>query len=72
MPSDREQIETIKTQALAQLADLRANPKPTYQIDGQQVSWESYAESLQRTVDWCDAKLSGYDPFEIASQGYTP
>ncbi len=70
--SDLEQIRTIKTRTLAQLAELRAAPKPTYSIDGQQVSWQSYAESLQRTVDWCDEKLVGEEPFEIQSQGCTP
>ena len=72
MPSDLEQLQTIKTRTLAQLSELRAAPKPTYSIDGQQVSWQSYIESLQRTVDWCDEKLAGEEPFEIRSQGYTP
>jgi hypothetical protein len=69
MPSDRESIKSL---ALAQLAELRASPKPSYSIDGQQVSWESYAASLMQTVDWCDEKLAGYEPFEHRSQGYTP
>jgi hypothetical protein len=71
MPSDIEQIETIKSEALAQLAELRAHPKPSYTVDGQQVSWTQYAESLERTVDWCDGKLAGYQPFEVRSQGVT-
>ena len=68
--SDREQMETIKNLALQQLVELRANPKPTYAIDGQSVSWESYVRSLERTVDWCNEKLVSEEPFEIASQGY--
>lgn len=71
MPSDKEQTETIKSQTLQQIADLRANPKPTYDIDGQSISWESYVESLQRTVDWCDRKLAGYDPYEHRTEGLT-
>ena len=71
MATDVEQLQAIRGQTLAQLVALRANPKPSYSIDGQQVSWESYAESLQRTVDWCDEKLSGSDPFEFQSQGRT-
>ncbi len=71
MPSDVEQLETIRSQALAQLIDLRANPKPSYSIDGQQVSWESYGESLQRTIDWCDARLAGREPLEIHTRGVT-
>ncbi len=71
MPTDRQQIETIRCQALSQLVDLRAHPKPTYSIDGQSVSWESYAGSLEATVDWCDVKLVGLDPFEVQSRGYS-
>jgi hypothetical protein len=72
MPNDIEQLQTIRSQSLEQLAELRANPKPSYSIDGQQVSWESYAASLQKTVDWCDEKLAGAEPFEFSSQVYTP
>ena len=69
--SDREQIESIRAQTLAQLIDLRANPKPTYSIDGQTVSWTDYIRSLQETIDWCDAKLIGLAPFEVQSQATT-
>jgi len=64
-----QQIESIRSQSLAQLDELRANPKPTYWLDAQRVHWEQYAESLQRTVDWCDRKLAAYEPFEVRSQG---
>ena len=33
MPTDAEQIALIKSQTLAQIADLTANPKPTYSLD---------------------------------------
>jgi len=71
MPNDRTQIETIRSLALAQLVELRTSPKPTYTIDGQKVSWETYIRSVEATVDWCDAKLIGLEPFEVRSQGYT-
>lgn len=71
MPSDLEQIQTIKTQTLAIIAELTANPKPSYYIDGQTVSWNDYLRSLQATVDWCERKLAGQEPFEIHSQGIT-
>lgn len=67
--SDAQQIQAIRSQSLAQLAALRAEPKPTYWLDGQRVHWEQYAESLQRTIDWCDRKLAEAGPFEIRSQG---
>ena len=71
MPSDLEQIRTIKSQTLAVIAELTANPKPTYFIDRQRVSWNAYLKRLRTTVDWCDRKLAGEEPFEIRSQGVT-
>jgi hypothetical protein len=69
--TDIEQIQSIRSQTLAQLDALRAAPKPSYWIDGQRVQWQEYADSLQRTVDWCDQKLVEYAPFEVRSQGIT-
>ncbi len=69
--TDIEQIQSIRTQTLSQLVDLRAAPKPTYWIDGQRVHWQEYIDSLQRTVDWCDQKLVDAEPFEVRSQGTT-
>jgi hypothetical protein len=69
--TDIEQIQSIRQLTLAQLAELRGNPKPTYTIDGQTVSWTTYINSLQATVDWCDAKLIGLAPFEVRSQAIT-
>lgn len=69
--TDVEQIRSIRSQSLAQLAELRAAPKPTYWIDGQRVHWQEYVESLQKTVDWCDQKLAEAEPFEVRSQAMT-
>ena len=71
MSSDLEQLQTIKSQTLARIAELTANPKPTYYLDGQTVSWNEYLARLQATVDWCERKLAGQEPFEIHSQGIT-
>ena len=69
--SDTTQLQTIRSQTLQQLADLRANPKPSYELDGQRVDWESYVQSLEQTLDWCDRKLNAYAPFEIRSEAGT-
>ena len=71
MASETDQIAAIRAQTLAQLEELRANPKPSYSIDGQSVSWTDYVESLERTVDWCDRKLRDCNPFEFKSEGTT-
>ena len=71
MPSDAEQIAAIKTQTLALIAQITAEPKPTYTIDGQTIAWSEYLKQLTETVDWCNEKLAGEEPFEFQSRGYT-
>jgi hypothetical protein len=71
MPTDLEQLETIKAQTLALIADITANPKPSYRIDGQTVNWSDYLSRLRSTVDWCTRNIAGHQPFEVQSQAYT-
>lgn len=69
--SDLTQVRTIKSQTLALLADLTANPRPSYTVDGQQVAWSEYLRQLLDTVDWCDRRLRSEEPAEVQSQGFT-
>jgi hypothetical protein len=69
--SDAETIAAIKSQTLARIAEITAQPKPTYQIDGQMIAWGGYLAQLQQTVDWCNEKLSSETPFEVQSRGYS-
>lgn len=71
MATTLQQIQTIRTQTLALIADLTANPKPDYSVEGRQVSWGSYLKQLQETLDWCDKQEARYDIPEVLSQGYT-
>ena len=71
MPTDQEQIRTIKSQTLALLADVTTIPKPSYSIDGQSVSWSDYLAQLRETVRWCDQQLAGEEPFEEHTRGCT-
>lgn len=72
MPTDAEQLATIKSQALANLVAITANPKPSYDIDGQEVEWTEYQKMLQDQVAWVDGQLAAASPFEIHSVGFTP
>lgn len=71
MPSDQQQLETIKSQSLQILADITANPKPSYNIDGQSISWNDYLAQLQRTIDWCDGQIAAAAPTELHTEGGT-
>lgn len=67
-----DQINTIKANTLAQMAEVSSLKKPSYSENGQTFSWTQYLEYLQRRVDWCNAQLAAEDPFEFPTQGYTP
>jgi hypothetical protein len=71
MPSDAEQIATIRSQTLANIATITASPKPSYTIDGQTVSWSEYLAQLQQVVAWCDQQAGAQEPFELHTQGMT-
>ncbi len=71
MPTDLEQLQTIRSQTLACIAEITAQPKPTYELDGQSVAWSDYLARLQATVDWCERKMAGEEPCEIHSRGIT-
>ena len=71
MSADAVILNTIKTQTLQLIADITTEPKPSYYVDGQSVSWDRYLAQLQRTVDWCDAKLNDAEPFEFQTKGGT-
>jgi pyruvate-formate lyase-activating enzyme len=64
-------VATIKAQALERISEITAQPKPTYSIDGQSVSWGEYLLQLQETVAWCDAQANADDPCEVVTQGFT-
>ena len=68
MSSDLEQLQTIRSQALASISEITANPKPSYTVDGQSVSWNAYLRRLRQTVDWCDQKLAGEQLVEFRTQ----
>jgi hypothetical protein len=70
--SDATTIATIKTQTLAIIAEITTTPKPSYNIDGQSISWGEYLRQLQDTVEWCDKQITAEEPFEVVSQGYCP
>ncbi len=60
-------LKTIRNQTLALIADVTAQPKPSYSIDGQSVNWTDYLDQLQKTVEWCDRMIAAEEPVEIIS-----
>lgn len=54
--------QTIKTQTLLMIAEMTANPKPSYAVDGQSVQWTDYLKQLRATVEWCDQQIARSEP----------
>jgi hypothetical protein len=71
MPSDSEQLATIKSNILARLAEITAQPKPTYTIDG--VTWKhtEYFEALMKQLTSVNQQIAAEMPFTELSQGAT-
>lgn len=69
MPTDAENIATIKSNTLAMLAAMSVSPKLTYSENGRSWSWTEYQEMLQKRVEWCNQQLAAEEPFEIESYG---
>ena len=58
MATDAEQIATIRSNLLSALATESANPKPSYNIDGQQVDWNGYRTAILGQIAALNALLS--------------
>ena len=71
MAIDAEQLATIKSQVLALLVDLTENPKPTYDIDGQEILWSEYQRMLFAQLKDINAQINAEAPTEIHSQGWS-
>jgi hypothetical protein len=54
-----------------QLADLTANPKPTYSIDGQEVDWDTHFRTLSERLESLNRAIQAAEPFEIHTTGYS-
>ena len=65
MNSPLTPILKIRAQTLAMIDELTQTPKPTYSVENQSVSWETYLKQLQATVTWCDQQIAAAEPFEI-------
>jgi len=71
MATDAEQLATIKSQTLAILVDLTENPKPSYNVDGQDIKWGEYFDILTTKLEKINALIAAQTPTEVHSQGWS-
>lgn len=69
MPTDDENLTTARSNLTAALAEITANPKPNYNIDGQMIAWGDYLKQLMDGIKAIDEQLAGSEPFEIVTRG---
>lgn len=55
--SDLTDLQTAKTSLITEIVSVEANPRPSYSIDGQSVSHDSYVKSLYERLSLLDEAI---------------
>ena len=69
MASNLENLKTARANLLAKLAEVSADPKPSYNIDGQSVQWSQYYKMLTDQAGALLDAINNEEPFEEVSRG---
>lgn len=69
MATEAEDLQTALDNVIAKILEISANPKPSYSIDGQSVSWGDYYRMLaQMRKDLKEAIINAEGPFDHVIQ----
>ncbi len=69
-PTPAQNLQAAYQNVCANLAAITANPKPTYNVDGVNVNWQEYYDSLvQRMLELEQAIQRAQGPYELRSRG---
>lgn len=70
MPTSAENLQTAYENVCQQLADMTANPKPSYSSAGRSISWgEHYRNLLESRKEILLALQQDSGPFQVTSWG---
>lgn len=66
-------LSTLRTQISQRLVEITASPKPSYNVNGQQVAWNEYFKALTDQLDKINALIAEDDgtPWEEEMQVFT-
>jgi len=65
-----QNLDTAIDNIAARLAEMSANPKPNYSLDGESYSWSELFSMLSTKMEGLEkARQRADGPFEIRSQG---
>ena len=65
-----DDLKTARDQIATQIRDISLNPKPSYTIDGQTVSWTQHLNMLIEKLKPLDIAINAAEPYEVQSVGY--
>lgn len=65
-------LQTASDNIARLIKELTENPKPNYNIDGQQVDWADYLDTLLKSKAKVDALIAKASPYEKHTQVFTP
>lgn len=70
MATYAQNLETARNNVAAALAEITANPKPDYSVDGESYSWASYFQMLTTQLEALNKQLAAASgPYEVRSYG---
>lgn len=61
------ELQTALESLTTQLVEMTSQPKPTYSLDGQSVSWTEYLRMLMDGIKATAELLGTFDPVETRS-----
>lgn len=73
LTDDQLQAKLLSTrdELIQRRLDVVSKPKPSYNIDGQEVKWAEYLKQLDASIKAITAELAQFDgPFEEVTVGY--
>lgn len=69
--TNRDRIRQTRDNLIAIREQISRKPKPTYDIDGQEVSWESYFKMLTEQIDKLKDQADSEDDDDIVEEHTT-
>lgn len=63
-----ENLTTSRDNIAARIAEITAENKPSYSINGQAVSWAEYMDALVKQLEYLNKLINAQSPYFIVSQ----
>lgn len=65
MSADVEALKAQRSALIQQLAELQANVKPSYSLDGQAFNWDSTINDMLKRIETITNLIAMLEPYEF-------